>query len=323
MAHRRCDLDFPLPTLVFDRLKQITRSSAGVIFAISSYLWWAFATPIYFKIFKSVPVVELVIWRILSGLPLLILLLFFRNKLVSCYKLLCTKKTCLLLLISAFLISVNWTVYVISVVTDRLLDSSLGYYITPLVTVSLGFLFLGERLRKLQIVAVFIALIGVVFLTISQGSLPWIAMSLAATFSLYGLMRKILGVGSVEGLAIEMTFALPVAVVLQWWLFSTQSAEIISGDWFITSGLLLGGIVTIIPLLLFASAATRLKLTTLGILQYISPSGQLILALFVYKESFDLHRGIVFGLIWLAVILYSFDTWRSTKMIRNNESEMV
>ena len=286
-----------------------------MLFAIGAYVWWAFATPIYFKIFKEVPVVELVIWRIMSGLPLLILILFFRKKLGTCYKVLSHKKTCILLLASTFFISVNWIVFVISVVTDRLLDSSLGYYINPLVTVSLGFFFLGERLDKLQIVAVLIALIGVVYLTISQGSLPWIAVTLACTFSMYGLMRKIMGVGSFEGLAVEMTFALPVCIVLQWWLFSTGSAEILGGDMFITVGLLLGGFVTIVPLLLFASAAIRLKLSTMGILQYIAPSGQFILAILVYREDFGTNQAVVFGLIWVAVLLYSFDSWRSSKSI--------
>jgi len=299
-------------------LSQISKSSAGVLFAIGAYVWWAFATPIYFKIFKEVPVVELVIWRIMSGLPLLILILFFRKKLGTCYKVLSHKKTCILLLASTFFISVNWIVFVISVVTDRLLDSSLGYYINPLVTVSLGFFFLGERLDKLQIVAVLIALIGVVYLTISQGSLPWIAVTLACTFSMYGLMRKIMGVGSFEGLAVEMTFALPVCIVLQWWLFSTESAEILGGDMFVTAGLLLGGFVTIVPLLLFASAATRLKLSTMGILQYIAPSGQFILAILVYQEVFGINQAVVFGLIWVAVLLYSFDSWRSSKS--NSES---
>lgn len=311
-------MDFPLPTLVLDCLSQISKSSAGVLFAIGAYVWWAFATPIYFKIFKEVPVVELVIWRIMSGLPLLILILFFRKKLGTCYKVLSHKKTCILLLASTFFISVNWIVFVISVVTDRLLDSSLGYYINPLVTVSLGFFFLGERLDKLQIVAVLIALIGVVYLTISQGSLPWIAVTLACTFSMYGLMRKIMGVGSFEGLAVEMTFALPVCIVLQWWLFSTGSAEILGGDMFVTAGLLLGGFVTIVPLLLFASATIRLKLSTMGILQYIAPSGQFILAILVYREDFGTNQAVVFGLIWVAVLLYSFDSWRSSKS--NSES---
>jgi len=285
-----------------------------VLFAIGSYLWWAFVTPIYFKIFKEVPVVELVIWRVISGLPLLLGLLFFRKKIAACFKLLQNRRTFFLLLASSVFISINWIVYVISVVTDRLLDSSLGYYINPLVTVAFGFLFLGERLRKMQWLAVAIAFIGVVYLTIAQGSLPWISITLACTFAMYGLMRKIMGVGSIEGLTIEMTFALPVCIVLQWWLFSKESAQIVSGDLFITVGLLLGGLITIVPLLLFASGAIRVQLSTMGILQYIAPTGQLLLATIFFKEAFGVHRAVVFCLIWFAVILYSIDAWRSSSL---------
>ena len=312
MAYCRCDLDFPLPALVSHRLNHISKSTAGVLFAIGSYLWWAFVTPLYFKVFREVPVVELVIWRVMSGLPLLLGMLYFRKKLKACLESLRNKRTAFMLLASTLFISVNWIVYVISVVTDRLIDSSLGYYINPLVTVLFGCIFLGERLRRIQIIAVGIAFIGVLYLTIAQGYLPWISVTLACTFAFYGLMRKLMGVGSIEGLTVEMAFTLPVCVVLQGWLFSTESAEIIGGNWFITIGLLLGGIVTIVPLLLFASGASRLQLSTLGILQYIAPSGQLLLATLVFHEHFGLEQVIVFGLIWVALLLYSYDAWRSS-----------
>lgn len=307
MARCRCYLDIPVPALVSFGLTSQSKSIAGVLFAIGSYVWWAFVTPIYFKLFKDVPVVELVIWRVISGLPLLLCLLFFRHKIKECFSVLRDKKTCFLLLASAFFISVNWIVFVISVVTDRLIDSSLGYYINPLVTVAFGFLFLGERLRKMQAVAVGIAFVGVVYLTISQGSLPWISITLPCTFAMYGLMRKIMNVGSIEGLTIEMTFALPICIGLQWWLVSNGNAVSTEGNWYITGGLLVGGLVTIVPLLLFASGARRLKFSTLGILQYIAPSGQLILATVIFKEEFGLQRGIVFGLILIAVLVYSYD----------------
>jgi chloramphenicol-sensitive protein RarD len=284
------------------------------MFAIGSYLWWAFATPIYFKIYKQIPVVELVIWRVISGLPILLLLLFARKRLGACFKALRHKKTCLLLLASTVFISINWIVFVISVVTDRLLDSSLGYYINPLVSVAFGFLFLGERLRTLQVMAVCIAFASVVYLTFSIGALPWISITLPCTFGLYGLMRKIMRVGSIEGLTVEMTFTLPICLILQWWLISTDQSELVSGNWYIIIGLLLGGFVTIVPLLLFASGAIRLQLSSMGILQYIAPSGQLLLATFVFHESFGLTQAIVFGLIWTAVILYSYDAWRSSSV---------
>jgi chloramphenicol-sensitive protein RarD len=144
--------------------------------------------------------------------------------------------------------------------------------------------------------------------------LPWISIVLPATFSLYGLLRKVMGVGSIEGLAVEMTFALPLCLILQWWLVSSNQSAIGDGNFFILGGLLLGGLVTIVPLLLFASGARRLKLATIGILQYIAPSGQLLLATFIFHEEFGRTQAIVFGLIWLAVVLYSVDAWRSRTM---------
>ena len=180
------------------------------MFAIGSYLWWAFVTPVYFKFLAEIPVVELLIWRILSGLPLLIGLLVFRKSLVTAFKSLRNRRTLLLLIGSTFFISVNWVVFILSVVWDRLTEGSLGYYICPMVTLALGFLFLGERLRPLQIVAVGIALIGVIYLTIAQGSLPWISVSLAGSFAMYGLFRKKMNMGSIEGLTIEMTLIFPL-----------------------------------------------------------------------------------------------------------------
>ncbi len=307
-------MDFPLPTLVSHRLSSNTKSVSGVLFAIGSYLWWAIVTPLYFKVFKEVPVVELVIWRVISGLPLLLALLFFRKKIFECFKQLKNKRILFLLLASTVFISINWIVYVISVVTDRLLDSSLGYYINPLVTVAFGFLFLGERLRKVQMLAVCLALVGVVYLTIAQGSLPWISITLACTFAMYGLMRKIMGVGSIEGLTVEMSFALPVCIVLQVWLFSTNQSVLPEGNAFIIVGLLLGGFITIVPLLLFASGAIRVQLSTMGILQYIAPTGQFLLAVIFFNEDFNVHRAVVFTLIWLALILYSIDAYRSSTL---------
>ena len=281
------------------------------MFAVGSYLWWAIVTPLYFKFLAEIPVVELLIWRILSGLPILIGLLVYRKTLVSCLKSLRNRRTFLLLLGSTVFISINWVVFVLSIVWDRLTEGSLGYYINPLVSVALGFLFLGERIRLLQVVAVCIALVGVVYLTIAQGALPWISVSLAGSFAMYGLLRKVMGVGSIEGLTVEMSFTYPICLVLQWWLVANNESVIASGNTLLTVGLLIGGFITIVPLLLFASGARRLQLTTMGILQYIAPTGQLVIAVLIFDEPFHGTQFIVFGLIWTAVLLYSFDAWRS------------
>jgi chloramphenicol-sensitive protein RarD len=304
-------LDIPLPTLVSHRLRTASNSSAGVMFAIGSYLWWAFVTPLYFKFLAEIPVVELLIWRIISALPLLVGLLLFRKKLVSAFKALRNRKTLFLLIGSTFFISINWVVFILAVVWDRLTEGSLGYYINPLVTVALGFVILGERLRILQVIAVFIALGGVIYLTIAQGSLPWISMLLAGSFAMYGLLRKLVNVGSIEGLTIEMTFVFPLCIGIHCWLASNHESVLVNGPWIPRVGLLLGGFITIVPLLLFASGNKRLPLSTMGILQYIAPTGQLLLATIWFGEPFGMHQIIVFGLIWTAILLYSFDSWRN------------
>ncbi len=280
------------------------------MFAISAYLWWAIVTPIYFKYLAEIPVVELLIWRIMSGLPLLIGLLVFRKTFITAFKSLRDWRTALFLIGSTFFISINWVVFIIAVVWDRLTEGSLGYYINPLVTVALGFLFLGERLRPLQVIAVCIAFIGVLYLTIAQGYVPWISVALAGSFAMYGLFRKQMKVGSIEGLTIEMSFVIPFCIAIHFWLASNHEAVIIDGQLWLRIGLLLGGFITIVPLLLFVSGAKRLPLSTLGILQYIAPTGQLLLAILWFDEPFGMKQAIVFGLIWTAILLYSFDMWR-------------
>jgi len=207
-------------------------------------------------------------------------------------------------------------------VTDRLTEASLGYYINPLVTVALGFVFLGERIRPLQCVAVGIAMIAVVYLTIEQGSLPWISMCLAGSFAMYGLLRKTMAVGSIEGLTVEMGLMYPLCIALQIWVFSTSRSTFSEANIYMIVGLLLGGLVTIIPLLLFASGARRLQLSTMGILQYIAPTGQLLLAILLFGEPFGMTQVIVFSMIWLAIALYSFDALRSS-VGRTNDNQCV
>jgi chloramphenicol-sensitive protein RarD len=292
-------------------LTEKVTSTAGVTFAVSSYLWWAVVTPIYFKLLVTVPVAELIVWRILSGLPLLIGLLLFRKTLMSCIKSLNNRRTIFLLLGSTFFISINWIVFVLSIVWDRLTEASLGYYINPLVTVAMGFVILRERIRPLQWVAVGIAAAAVTFLAVAQGELPWISIALAGTFAMYGLLRKMMSVGSLEGLTVEMTITFPICLALQVWFFTSGSSAMIDGSPLLVFGLLMGGFITIVPLLLFTGGARRLQLSTMGLLQYIAPTGQLLMATIVFGEPFQRTQIIVFSMIWLAVILYSIDALRS------------
>ena len=214
---------------------------------------------------------------------------------------------------STFFISINWIVFVLSIVWDRLTEASLGYYINPIVTVALGFIFLRERIRPLQWVAVGIAATAVTFLAVAQGELPWISIALAGTFAMYGLLRKMMPVGSLEGLTVEMTITFPICLALQIWLFTSGSSAMIDGSPLLIFGLLMGGFITIVPLLLFAGGARRLQLTTMGLLQYIAPTGQLLMATIVFGEPFKQTQIIVFTLIWIAVFLYSIDALRSER----------
>ena len=284
-----------------------------MIFAVSSYLWWAVVTPIYFKLLVTVPVAELIVWRILSGLPLLIGLLLFRKTLMSCIKSLNNRRTIFLLLGSTFFISINWIVFVLSIVWDRLTEASLGYYINPLVTVAMGFVILRERIRPLQWVAVGIAAAAVTFLAVAQGELPWISIALAGTFAMYGLLRKMVSVGSLEGRTVEMTITFPICLALQVWFFNSGSSAMIEGSPLLIFGLLMGGFITIVPLLLFTGGARRLQLSTMGLLQYIAPTGQLLMATIVFGEPFQRTQIIVFTLIWVAVLLYSIDALRTPR----------
>ncbi|MBC8309916.1 MAG: EamA family transporter RarD [Planctomycetes bacterium] len=295
-------------------MTKISKSSAGVMFAVGSYLWWAIVTPLYFKLLIMVPIVELLVWRVLSGLPLLILLLVYRKKLMQCMRSLQDKRTSLLLLGSTFFISINWIVFVLAVVWNRLTESSLGYYINPLFSVALGFLLLGERISRLQWIAVAIAGCAVTFLAVAQGSLPWISITLAFSFGMYGLLRKTMEVESIEGLTVEMGLTFPVCLAVQVWFVAKGESLLPEASFWIIAGLLLGGFVTIMPLLLFASGARRLQLSTMGILQYIAPTGQLLLAIIFFNEPFGAIQIIVFALIWIAIILYSYDAYRSSTL---------
>lgn len=287
------------------------RSTVGVGQAVGAYGWWGCVTPVYFKLLAHVGALELVALRVLTGVPILAVLVWRRGSLDACRAALSRSTTRWALAASTLLIATNWFVFILSVQWDRLTESSLGYYINPLVSVLLGYVVLRERLRPLQWVAVSTAFGGVALMAIQQGSLPWISLTLACSFGLYGLLRKQMAIGSVEGLAIEMTALIPVAVAAQAYMF-LQGRSVLSaagpGLWGL---LLLGGIFTIIPLVLFAAGARRLKLATMGLLQYIAPSGQLILAVLVYGEPFSAGTAVVFGLIWVAVILYSLDALRS------------
>ena len=219
--------------------------------------------------------------------------------------------------VSALLLSVNWSVYVWAVQNAHVLDASLGYFILPLVNVAFGFIFLKERPRPVQWLAMALAAAGVIWLTLQAGRLPWIALLLAATFGIYGLLRKLAPLGALEGLTLETLLLSPfAAAMLAWWAWHGQGA-LVQGHAPTMAWLLLAGPLTAIPLLLFAAGARRIPMATLGILQYISPSLQLLVGVWLYGEVLAPVRVIGFCLIWVALVVYSVDSWWSARLQRS------
>ena len=281
--------------------------------AMGAYLWWGAITPVYYHMLRDVEVLELIAWRVVAGLPVMLLILGATGRLGVFRSVFGRPRVLLALVTSALLIGINWFVFIWAVDTDRLAESSLGYYINPLVSVALGMLFLGERMRPAQWVAVAIALVGVVISALAIGGIPWISLSLAGSFALYGLVRKQVDADAPTGLAMEMLLFLPVMVVILAMVHTGDGTAIASGSPWLTTMLLLGGPVTIVPLLLFTGGARRLRLATVGLLQYIAPTGQLLLAVLAFGEVFSTERLVAFILIWIAVITYSVDSFRASR----------
>ena len=292
---------------------QSDQSTTGVLLALGAYGWWGAITPVYYHALQGVPVLELIAWRVLAGMPIMLVLLGMTGRLAAFKAILFKPRVIAILIGSSLLIGVNWFVFIIAVDTNRLTEASLGYYINPLVSVALGMFVLGERMRLMQWVAIALAATGVIVLAIRIGGIPWISLSLAGSFALYGLLRKQVAADAPTGLAIEMLVLLPLMMVVLGFVYINDGGTLGTGPWWIDVMLFLGGPVTIIPLLLFTGCARRLRLATVGLLQYIAPSGQLLLGVLAYGEAFGQNRIIAFALIWAAVILYSIDTWRSVK----------
>jgi len=281
----------------------------GGIFAASAYSLWGLA-PLYFKQIDFIPATEILIHRIVWSFVLLLLVLLALKQGGKVLALLRQPKTLGWLLVSALLLGGNWGLFIWAVNNHHMLDASLGYYINPLLNVLLGMLFLGERLRKLQWSAVALACSGVLIQLITFGSLPWIALTLAGSFAIYGLMRKKLAVDAISGLFYESLLLLPLAL-WYWWQHADSSAvNLLNNSLSLNLYLIAAGLVTTVPLLCFIAGARRLLLSTMGFFQYIGPSCMFVFGVWLYNEPFAAERLLTFGLIWLALIMYTFDAWR-------------
>ncbi len=275
----------------------------GVLSAGLAFLIWG-AFPIYLKALHTIPSLEILANRVCWSVVFLVGILLVRRQWGWLSQI--TKRPTVLLSFaaSALMLTSNWVVYIWAVNAGQIIDATLGYFITPLVNVLFG-LMLGERLRRGQWVCVALAASGVVWLTLSAGQLPWIGLTLAVSFGLYGLLRKTASLGALEGLSVETLIMLPLALGFLFIPDSGASHSFGEGSWTITALLIAAGPVTAIPLLLFAHGARRIPLSVLGILQYIGPTIQLLLGIWLYHEPFNGDRLIGFAIIWSALALYS------------------
>ncbi len=281
----------------------------GLAYGVAAYATWGFI-PIYFKAVRDVPVLEVLCHRVLWAQLLLLALCWHAGQLGELRQALRVGRTLALLSATTFLIAVNWLVYIYAVVNGRILEGSLGYFINPLVNVLLGVMVLKERLERPVLVAVLIAAAGVLWLALDSGRPPWVSLTLAVTFGLYGLLRKLSHVGALTGLTVETVLLLPPAVALLAWSGVGGDVVFLSGSRLIDALLVFAGPVTAVPLLWFTGAARRLPLSTLGFLQYLSPTLQFLLAVVLYHESFSTARGVAFGCIWTALAIFAVHSVR-------------
>ena len=276
----------------------------GLIYALAAYLSWGFVVPVHFRLLGDLPPETILAQRIVWSAVFVTGLIIAMRKRVA--NPLPWRPRYLLLIGSALAIAVNWLLYLIAVSTGHLLDASLGYFINPLVNVALGALVLGERPRPVQWAAIGIALTGVAIAVGMAGRLPALSLTLAISFALYGLLRKIVGVDAIVGFCAETFLLLPIA--LGYLALAAGPATPIDAR---TYGLLvLTGVTTALPLIWFAAAAQRLTLATLGLMQYLAPTGLMILGVTFYGERLTADRAVMFALIWIALVLYAGDALR-------------
>ncbi|WP_163933805.1 EamA family transporter RarD [Paraferrimonas sp. SM1919] len=286
----------------------------GMIFALAAYFMWGLA-PLYFKALDGVNSDEILMHRIIWSFVVVSIIIAASGKLDKVKAIISQPKSIIILLSTSVIIAANWLIFIWAIAQEKLLEASLGYYINPILNVLLGVVFLGERLSRLQLVAVMIAVLAVSIPLLMYGAIPWVSIALASTFGAYGLLRKKVNVDSSSGLFIETCLLLPFAIVYWITLDGSSSSNLMKNHWDLNLLLLSAGIVTTLPLLAFAAAAVRIPLFILGFFQYVGPSLMLLLAVFVFGEPFKEEQGITFALLWLALGVFSFDIYK--KRIRS------
>ncbi|ASY08885.1 chloramphenicol-sensitive protein RarD [Candidatus Nanopelagicus limnes] len=290
----------------------------GVAYGVSAYVIWG-SLPIYWRWLDRASAYEIMANRGIWSLVVCLFFLAFQKQLRSTFKLIRNVKTFFILLTSSFLLTLNWGIYIWAVSVDRVVEASLGYYMTPLVVVCFGVLVLKEKLRFVQKLSLSFAGVGVSILTIAFGQLPLVAFGLALSWGTYSLIKKRLDAGSLETLSIEMIFALIPSATYMFYLMSRNEAQYGSELWF-SLILMTSGLVTVIPLLMFNSAATSLPLTITGLLGYINPTIMFLVGFIVFHEPLTFSKIFGFIFIWTALILLGIDMYRSGRSVNQSKS---
>ena len=313
--------------------EQYPHKGKGMLYASGAFGWWAFVVPSYFKLLSvhHANPLEILAQRVLFGIPIMLLVLAMRKQLGALLKAATSWASLKVLIPSTGLIAINWYFFIYAVSTERLSHASLGYYINPLFSIALGYLFLGERPRPIQWGSIALAGTAVIVMAYAELSaseskgFPWLSLLLPASFGLYGLLRKQAKVGPSVGLSFEMMLMLPLCAGLMIWLSRTDQGIFLApgtAPW-ISWIMLLGGIVTIVPLICFTNAVRLLPLSTVGLMQYSAPTGQLLLSVVFFDENFTPLKFAAFAIIWVAVGIYTWDMIRGHRQARAAQTELL
>ena len=296
----------------------MTKFNKGLLFGISAYLIWGLL-PLYWQLVEEAGAYEILAHRGIWSLLLCVVLLALRKQIKSAYVMVRSSRTLSLLFLASGLLTINWGVYIWSVTVNRVVEAALGYYITPLINVTFGVLLLREKLRPLQWTAVGFAAVGVAILTVGYGALPWIALVLSISWGSYSLIKKSLNLGALETLSVETFFAfLPNLIYL---FIIERNGSAAFGDGLMMSILLFGaGAATVVPLLLFNGSTTRLPLSTVGLLQYITPTIMFFIGIFINNEDISTLKIAGFAFIWIALAFLSRDLYRSSRTVNNSNA---
>jgi chloramphenicol-sensitive protein RarD len=297
----------------------LNRNGSGIAYGVGAYVIWGLL-PIYWRWLDQASAFEILAHRAIWSLLFCLIFLAYQKQLRTTFVLLKNPRTFSLLALTSLLLSTNWAIYIWSVSVDRVVEAALGYYITPLVAVTFGVLVLKEKLRKLQIVSVSLATIGVVILTVAYGHVPLIALGLAVSWGSYSLIKKRLNAGALETLSIETLVAFIPNFVFLTYLINRNEAQF-GQDIAFSSALFSAGLFTVIPLLMFNAATTRLPLTVTGLLQYITPSIMFLVGVVIFHEPLPVAKIIGFIFIWIALTFLGTDLVKSGRSVNQRKGE--